>query len=156
MSLMTWKLPRHTRSAGGVGKYCARLRMLAAVCAGLVAVLAASEALAARVCKPRLAISNPSLSDMQPPFNERRWTAIVSADASQCATAAGYFDIGISRQKENSLDLEFREQLIWSAPKSLIGFDFWADEAVGAYWIDSIQACPCAREDLANSGPVER
>jgi hypothetical protein len=26
-----------------------------------------------------------------------------------------------------------------------VGVDFWADEAVEHYWIDSVQACPCAR-----------
>ena len=26
-----------------------------------------------------------------------------------------------------------------------VGVDFWADEAVEYYWIESVQACPCAR-----------
>ena len=50
-----------------------------------------------------------------------------------------------ARQKENGLELEFREQFIWSVPQVLVSVDFWADEAVGTYWIDSVQPCPCAK-----------
>jgi len=67
------------------------------------------------------------------------------ADASRCATTAGYFEIGISRMKENSIELEFRQQFIWSSPSVTISVDFAADEAVEGYWIDSVQACPCAK-----------
>ena len=35
--------------------------------------------------------------------------ATVSADASRCATTAGYFEVGFSRLKENAMELEFRE-----------------------------------------------
>jgi hypothetical protein len=27
----------------------------------------------------------------------------------------------------------------------MVGVDFWADEAVESHWIDSVQACPCAK-----------
>ena len=73
------------------------------------------------------------------------WTAVVSADASGCATTAGYFEVGFSRMKENAVELEFREQFIWSSPSVTIGLGFWADEAVESVWIDSVQACPCVR-----------
>jgi hypothetical protein len=98
-----------------------------------------------QTCKPALAIKQVQLSAMQPPTMERKWTAIVSADASGCATTAGYFEAGFSRLKENGVELEFREQFIWSLPSVTIGLDFWADEAVESVWIDSVQACPCAR-----------
>ena len=84
-------------------------------------------------------------SEVQRETQERRWTAIVSADASRCATTAGYFDLGVVRQKENGVELQFREQFIWSAPAMMIGIDFWTDEAVEDYWIDSVQDCPCAK-----------
>ncbi len=96
-------------------------------------------------CKPALAIKEVQFSAMQPPTMERKWTAVVSADASRCATTAGYFETGFSRLKENGVELEFREQFIWSAPSVTVGLDFWADEAVESVWVDSIQACPCAR-----------
>ena len=114
----------------------------------LSAALAAAHtsiAAAGPVCKPKLSVTNIQFSDVQRETQERRWTATVSADASRCATTAGYFDLGVLRQKENGVELEFREQFIWSAPAVMIGVDFWADEAVEDYWIDSIQACPCAK-----------
>jgi len=115
--------------------------MLSAAFAAAHASLAAGGGL----CKPKLSVQNVRFSDVQRETQERRWTATVAADASRCATTAGYFDLGVLRQKENGVELEFREQFIWSAPTVMIGIDFWADEAVEAYWIDSIQACPCAK-----------
>jgi hypothetical protein len=100
---------------------------------------------AAPVCKPTLTIKNVAFTEMLPPTLERKWSATVIADASRCASTAGYFEIGISRIKEYGADLEFREEFIWSAPSVKIGLDFAADEAVQSYWIDSVQECPCAR-----------
>ncbi len=97
------------------------------------------------VCRPILGFKDAKLSAMQPPALDRKWTATVTVDASRCATTAGHFEVGFSRIKENSMDLEFRERFVWSAPSVLISVDFAADEAVEAYWIDSIQACPCVR-----------
>jgi hypothetical protein len=77
---------------------------------------------------------------------ERRWTATVVADASKCASKAGYFELGFLREKENSFPLEFREQFIWMNPSSLVGVDVWADEAIDHVWIDSVQPCPCANK----------
>ena len=51
----------------------------------------------------------------------------------------------VPRQKENGGEIEFRERFQWSSPAVKVGLDFWADEAVEYYWIDSVQACPCAR-----------
>jgi hypothetical protein len=113
--------------------------------AGIVGLIGVTQAADERICKPALAIRNVQFSAMQPPTLERRWTAIVSADASRCATTAGYFDVGFSRLKDNGNEFEFREQFIWSTPAVTVGVDFWADEAVESYWIDSVQACPCAR-----------
>ena len=103
-----------------------------------------TQAAGRQACKPTLAFKEVQFSPMQPPTLERRWTAIVSADASRCTTTAGYFEIGFSRLKENGVEVEFREQFIWSSPTVTVGVDFWADEAVESYWIDSIQTCPCA------------
>jgi hypothetical protein len=99
---------------------------------------------AGQACRPALTITKAQLSPMLPPTLERKWTAIVVADASRCATTAGYFEVGISRLKEFGPELDFREQFIWSAPSVAIGVDFAADEAVEHAWIDSVQTCPCA------------
>lgn len=110
-----------------------------------IAVAGTSFATAGAVCKPKLTVKDIRFSEVQRETQERRWTAIVSADASRCATTAGYFDLGVVRQKENGVELQFREQFIWSAPAMMIGIDFWTDEAVEDYWIDSVQDCPCAK-----------
>ena len=55
------------------------------------------------------------------------------------------FEIGFSRKKENGGEIEFRERFQWSSPAVKVGLDFSSDEAVEHYWIDSVQACPCAR-----------
>jgi hypothetical protein len=112
-----------------------------------VASVFMSRAQAAPVCRPKLAVTRARLSEMRPPSMERRWTATITADASRCASKAGYFDLGILREKENSYPLEFREQVIWMEPSSLISVDLSADEAVDLAWIDTVQLCPCANEN---------
>jgi hypothetical protein len=92
-----------------------------------------------------LVLKDVQFSEMRPPTLVRRWTAIVSVDASRCTTRAGYFEVGFSRLKETAPELEFRERFIWSAPLVKLAVDFAADEAVEAYWIDKVYACPCAR-----------
>jgi hypothetical protein len=149
MSTMSLNGPRHPRSAAGTRCLFARLTKLS-VLASLAGLVSAHDAVAARACKPVLAVTRVAFTGMQPPYLERRWTATVSADASSCASTAGYFEMGFARQKENGMELEFREQFIWSVPAVTVGVDFWADEAVEAYWVDSIQSCPCASESVAD------
>lgn len=116
---------------------------IAGLLAGIVGLASVTQAVGERVCRPALAFKEVQLSAMQPPSWERRWTAVVSADASRCATTAGYFEIGFLRLKENGLELEFREQFIWLSPSVKVSVDFWADEAVGHYWVDGVATCPC-------------
>jgi hypothetical protein len=106
--------------------------------------LASTPVFSGEVCKPTLTIANSQLSATTPTL-ERKWTATVIVDDSRCATTAGYFEMGFLREKEESPDLAFQEQFIWSAPSVLIGLDFWRDEAVGEYWIYRIHPCPCAK-----------
>src|SRR5262249_15403858 len=113
--------------------------------AGGFVLLAASHASGGAICRPSLTFKEVQLSEMRPPTLERRWSATVVADASRCATQAGSFEVGFSRLKEGAPEVDFREEFIWSAPQSKISVDVWADEAVEAYWIHSVQACPCAR-----------
>jgi hypothetical protein len=120
-------------------------RCTALLLASVVGFAGVAQATGKQICRPVLSVTKVQFSAMQPPTLERRWTATVLADASRCATTAGYFTVGISRMKEYGPELEFREEFIWSAPSVLIGVDFAADEAVETYWIDSIQACPCAK-----------
>lgn len=112
---------------------------------GLILLIGVTQAVSEQICKPALVLKDVQFSEMRPPTLVRRWTAIVSVDASRCATTVGYFEVGFSRLKETAPELEFREQFIWSAPSVKLAVDFAADEAVEAYWIDKVYPCPCVR-----------
>ena len=114
--------------------------------AGTIGLIGVTQAFGQQVCRPTLAVTEIKFSKWHLPSMERRWTAVVSVDASRCAVnSGGYFEIGFSRLKENGMEVDFREKFIWSTPAVNVGVDFWADEAVERYWIDSVQACPCAK-----------
>jgi len=95
------------------------------------------------LCRPTLNVTGVQFSEMIPPTLERKWTAVVSVDASHCATTSGRFAISFSRLKETAPDLEFQEQFIWLPPSVTVSVDFWSDEAVERYWLSDIVACPC-------------
>lgn len=117
---------------------------LSGLITGIIALAGMTQAVAGPVCRPALAIKDINFSQMQPPTLERRWSAVVSVDASRCAVnTGGYFEIGFSRLKENGIEVEFREQFIWLPPTVQVSVDFWADEAVEAYWIDNVAPCSC-------------
>src|SRR5262245_12620790 len=114
--------------------------------AGMVGMIGVTQALGQQFCRPALAIKNVQFSEMQAPTWERKWTAIVSVDASRCTTnATGSFEIVFSRQKENGVGIEFSEKFTWSSPAVTVAVDFWADEAVERYWISNVSACVCSR-----------
>jgi len=112
--------------------------------AGFVALLSASHAVGQQSCRPVLAFKDVHFSDMQPPTLERKWTAVVSVDASGCAAnSEGYFEIAFSRLKEIGPEVLFRERFIWRPPEVKVEVDFSADEAVERYWIDKVAPCLC-------------
>jgi hypothetical protein len=119
---------------------------LSGLVAGTVALMGMTQALGQQLCRPALAIKDVQFSEMQAPTWERKWTAIVSVDASRCTTnATGSFEIVFSRQKENGIEIEFSEKFTWVPPAVTVAVDFWADEAVERYWISNVSACVCAR-----------
>ena len=120
----------------------ARILGLLACAIGLAGTAHAADP---QVCKPALAVSDVKFSAMQPPTMGRTWTAVVSVDASQCATTAGHFELGFSRLKENGPEIEFREQFTWQPRSVNVSVEFWADEAAESYWLDNIAACPCRK-----------
>jgi hypothetical protein len=123
--------------------------LISSLVASALALGTLSEAAGNAVCRPKLAVTGVQFSKMIPPTLERKWTAIVTVDASHCAAnASGYFDLGITRQKESGYETDFREQFIWLPPSVKIGVDFWADEAVEAYWVENVTPCTC----LATAG----
>jgi hypothetical protein len=103
-----------------------------------------TQAVGQQECRPSLAFKEVHISEMQPPTLERKWTAVVSVDASRCAAnSQGHFEIVFSRLKEIGPEIEFRERFAWLSPSVKAEVVFWADEAVERYWLDNVAPCPC-------------
>lgn len=107
------------------------------------ALVGLTQAVAQETCRPALAFKEIRFAEMQPPALLRKWAAVLSVDASRCATTSGPFAIVFSRLKENGLDTEFREQFTWQSASVEVSVDFWADEAVERYRLGDVAACPC-------------
>ena len=121
-----------------------RARLVGLLACG-IGLAGTAHAAGPQVCRPALTVSDVKFSAMQPPTMGRTWTALVSVDASHCATTVGHFEIGFSRLKENGPEVDFREQFSWQPRVVNVSVDFWADEAVESYWLNAIAACPCRR-----------
>jgi hypothetical protein len=107
-------------------------------------VSAVTPAIAQNLCRPALTLNEVQFSPIRTPKLQRNWTAVVSVDASECATnSGGQFDIVFTRLSENAPDLDFRQRFAWSPFSSTIALDFAADEAVAAYRIDNVTPCVC-------------
>ena len=100
-------------------------------------------ATAAPLCQPLLAFKEVRFSAPHRETMERTWSATLSVDASRCATASGRFDILFSRLKENAPELDFTEAFTWRPEAVEVSVSFWADEAVEAYRLHNVAACPC-------------
>jgi hypothetical protein len=116
------------------------------VLAAVVGLVPATQAIGQSLCRPTLTFKDIEFSEMQPPTMERKWSAIVSVDASHCAAnSEGRFEVVFTRLKENGLELDFHEPFAWRSPSVKVSVDFWADEApeVKGYRIDNVSTCPC-------------
>jgi hypothetical protein len=111
--------------------------------AGSMGLMSVTQAVGQQTCRPALAFKQVRFSEMKPPTLERTWTAVLSVDASRCATTSGRFEIVFSRAKEIGIDVEFREQFTWRPDSVDVSVDFWADEAVAGYRLNNVAACPC-------------
>lgn len=67
------------------------------VAASIGLILGVTQAAGQPTCRPALAFKEVRFSPMQPPTMERKWTAVLSVDASRCATTSGSFGIVFSR-----------------------------------------------------------
>lgn len=111
--------------------------------AAAIAIFAVTQAVGEQACRPSLAFKEVQLSEMKWPTLERKWTAVLSVDASRCRTESGPFEIGLVRLSETATDLAFEERFTWRPNAVEISLDLWADEAIGRYWIKDISPCPC-------------
>ena len=110
--------------------------------ASSIGLVSMAQSVAQQMCKPALAFKEVRFSKMKPPTLERKWTAVLSVDASRCATTSGHFGIVFSRLKETGPDIDFQEQFMWKPDLVEVSIDFWADEAVERYRLSNIAACP--------------
>jgi len=116
---------------------------LSGLLGGVIGLIGVTQAVGQPTCKPVLGFREVRFSAMQPPTLERKWTAVLTVDASRCATTSGRFAIVFTRLKENGMDIDFQEQFTWKSPSVEVSVDFWADEAVAGYWLNGIAPCPC-------------
>ena len=111
--------------------------------AGSIGLIGAAQATGQQTCRPALAFKEVRFSEMRPPTMERKWTVVLSVDASRCATTSGRFGIGFSRLKETGPEIDFQEQFRWKPASVEVSIDFAADEAVEGYWLNDVAPCPC-------------
>jgi hypothetical protein len=116
-------------------------------------LIGVTPAIAQNLCRPNLTINDALLSPIEPPNLQRKWTAIVTANSSECAVnSGGFFDIVFTRLSENAPDLEFRQRFAWSPFSLKLAVAFAADEAVENFRIENVTPCICrdrAAEDRA-------
>jgi hypothetical protein len=109
-----------------------------------IGVIGVTQAIGEDLCRPALALNKVQFSEMTPPTLERKWTAIVSVDASRCQkNSSGYFEIVFMRISEVAPDLEFRERYAWRPPSVKVAVNFAANEAVEQYRVENITSCAC-------------
>jgi len=112
--------------------------------AATITLIGVTPATAQNLCRPTLTINEVLFSPIERPNLERKWTATVTANTSDCAVdSGGFFDIVFTRLSENAPDLEFRQRFAWSPFSVNVAIDFAADEAVGQYRIENVTPCVC-------------
>jgi len=116
-----------------------------ALLAGSTSLVGETQASGQKMCKPTLAFKQVRFSEMQPPTLERKWTAVLSVDASRCKTNSGRFGIIFLRLIEGAPENAFQEQFVWRPASVTVSVDFSADEAVDRYWLSEVATCPCRK-----------
>jgi hypothetical protein len=112
--------------------------------AGVIGLAGLTQAFGQASCRPTLAFREVAFSAMQPPTMQRKWTAVVSVDASRCAAGSnGSFEIVFTRLQEFGPDSESGEAFIWVAPEVTVSVTFAPTEAVQDYRIGRITPCTC-------------
>jgi hypothetical protein len=93
-------------------------------------------------CRPKLTFKEVKFSEPQNQL--RKWTGVVSVDATRCTATSGQFEIKFVRLKEVGPDLLFAEKFKWTPGLVDVSLSFWWDEAVQDYWIGDVEPCECA------------
>jgi hypothetical protein len=131
----------------------AKRNCTSAFLATIIGLISVPQAIGENLCRPALTFNEVLFSPIERPNLQRKWTATVTANTSDCAVdSGGFFDIVFTRLSENAPDLEFRQRFAWSPFSVNVAIDFAADEAVGQYRIENVTPCVCrdrAAEDRA-------
>ncbi len=86
------------------------------------------------LCHPKLTVTNAQFSEMIAPTLQRKWTAVVSVDASRCqANSTGYFDIVVTRFSETAPVSEFSKRFGWRPPSVEVAVNFAAKILLGVF-----------------------
>src|SRR5260370_26667213 len=85
-------------------------RLLAALATTFV-LYAPTQAMAQITCKPVLAFKEVRFSE--PRNYLRKWTGVLSVDATRCAATSGLFEIKFVRLKETGPELLFTKWFTW-------------------------------------------
>jgi hypothetical protein len=109
----------------------------------ILALLDSTSSSGQNICRPAIIVEDAQFGPVQD--RQRVWKGVLSIDAGQCASSSGAFELGFIREKENAPDLQFLEQLTWTAGKMQVSVNFWEDEFVSKYWIHKIAPCACRR-----------
>ena len=94
-------------------------------------------------------------SAMQPPALERRWTAVLSVDASRCTTTSGSFGLVFSRLKENGPTSEFEEQFVWTLPSVMVSVDFAPTKPWGVFGSATLRRARAVIETSGGTSSLE-
>src|SRR5262252_8392747 len=88
------------------------------VLAGFLVLAGITHAVGQPICRPTLAFKDVTFTQMPPLTMQRKWTAVVSVDASRCAAGStGHFEIVFTRLQEFGLDTDAHEEFTWAAPE---------------------------------------
>jgi hypothetical protein len=118
-----------------------RSRILVALALGFV-LSSVTQTMAQVDCRPSLTFKELKWSE--PQNQMRKWTGVLSVDATRCKATSGPFEIKFIRLKEFGPDLLFTEKFLWSPGLVEVSLDFWWDESVDDYWIGDVLSCGCA------------
>ena len=115
-----------------------------ALAATIVTLLSPLQAVAETQCRPHIAVGNVQFSQGGEPE-----ALLDRLRQRRCLQLCGGFVVGAllarlpaSRPKADRIS-EFTEPFIWRRGETAVRVEFWADEAVGRYWIADVAACPC-------------
>ena len=120
-----------------------RLSRRSILLAGSLVVVGVSPVAGQQTCTPLLSFEDVRFSPVQD--LRRKWTAVLRADASRCASAEGRFSVNFIRLKENAPDLPFAYPLAWKQGRTEVAVEFAADEAVLDYSIGEVAPCACPK-----------